>query len=391
MSSLPVHAAISVLDLDVTKRCNLQCKYCFKNETVSPLGCRMPLRTALTAADWLIEASLGARHLNINLMGGEPLLEWVMVQQLVPYAKRRASQFAKTIQFGTTTNLTLIDPHVIAFSKRWGMGWHCSIDGIPRVQDTQRPFVGGAGTSRAAERGARQVLGYRPACGRATILPENVSSIYESVQYLYSVGFRGFAFALADEPRWGRRELLEFHRQWTRVTDFQIECFRRGEVITVAGIDYVVRAHVAGRQEQTCGAGRGMALIDARGDVWPCNRWDGADLESQSGGQWKFANIFERGFNHKLHVALLERDHFTHQRASCRRCSARPICGGGCPAANLTSTGDIYTQHRAMCEMTRVLYAEGLRFYDTLKAEGNALLLKTFKKENTNGNAARSS
>lgn len=96
--SLPQHMAVTVLDLDTTKNCNLRCGYCFKSETVFPGASRMNLDTAMTAIDWLIAASYGADQLWVNLFGGEPLLQFPLIRQLVPYAKRRAAAHGKAIR-----------------------------------------------------------------------------------------------------------------------------------------------------------------------------------------------------------------------------------------------------------------------------------------------------
>jgi|GEM_PF-4927639 len=72
--SLPRHMAITVLDPDVTKRCNLRCRYCFKSDRVQPDAPDMTLDTAVAAVDWLLAASYRAGELWVNLFGGEPLL-----------------------------------------------------------------------------------------------------------------------------------------------------------------------------------------------------------------------------------------------------------------------------------------------------------------------------
>jgi len=167
----------------------------------------MPLQVALTAIDWLIEASQDVRALNVNLIGGEPLLAWPLIERLVPYAKRRAAQFGKRVQFGITTNLTLVDRRMVEFSRVWGIGWHCSIDGVPEVQNAQRPAADGGPSAPAVERGARLILAVHPtACARVTVCPESARRLFDNFLYLERLGFVTFAFALAEEQRWRARE-----------------------------------------------------------------------------------------------------------------------------------------------------------------------------------------
>jgi uncharacterized protein len=162
----------------------------------------------VAAIDWLIAASYNAGQLWVNLMGGEPLLRFPMIKKLVPYAKRRAAAHGKAIQFGCTTNLTLVSQEIADFFRQWGMGWHCSIDGPPEVQDRQRPGVGGAKSSDRAERGVQYVLKDRPgAMARATLTPALVRSMFKSVLYFEQQGFNSIGFALADENDWTESDL----------------------------------------------------------------------------------------------------------------------------------------------------------------------------------------
>jgi len=378
--SLPTLMAINVLDLDATKACNLRCTYCFKSDNVRPRAAHMPLEVAMGAVDWLIEASLGAPQLWVNLLGGEPLIAWSMVKCLVPYAKRRAAQFGKGVQFGTTTNMTLLSPQVIEFARRWGMGWHCSVDGIPEVQNAQRPGLHGLPSAERAERGIPLALGHRAlAMARATITPRLAHTMLDNVKYFYNKGFRSVGIAAADEPDWSGPELDEWDYQLGLIADYAIETYRAGEPLDFAGFTFITQMLISGEERQFgCGAGRGTVGINERGDIWPCHRFDGADLDSGSAGQWRMGNIFEAGFHHELHRALLDRDARSCKTAECASCSAARICAGGCPAANLQTTGDIYRQHPNTCVLVRSLHGHAVRFYETLRAEANPHFVKQF-------------
>lgn len=380
--SLPTQMAVTVLDLDTTKNCNLRCTYCFKGETVYPGAKRMPLEIALAAIDWLIEASMDADELWVNLMGGEPLLAWQTVRLVVPYAKVRAGRAGKSVQFGTTTNLTMMNAEIADFADRWGMGWHCSIDGAPRVQDTQRPGVGNRPSSAKAERGVPFVLQYRPgACARATVTPELADTVFESLLHFERLGFSEFAFAIADETKWEERHFRTWDGQWAQIADYVMQRYRKGDPVSVAAFDYMIENHIKGdahRIRYSCGAGRGMVLVDHVGDIWPCHRWDGADHDSGGNGAWKFGNIFNPGWNEKLHTAMLRRDRFASYKPACATCPLERTCAGGCPASNLVTTGSIYWQDYATCETLRIVYRHALAVHDRLLADANPRFMEKF-------------
>jgi uncharacterized protein len=86
-------------------------------------------QVAFDALVWLLYASGPIENVNVNFMGGEPLIRFKLIQRIVPFAKRRAWQMGKTIHFGMTTNGTLVTDKVVEFWKKWGMGFHTSIDG----------------------------------------------------------------------------------------------------------------------------------------------------------------------------------------------------------------------------------------------------------------------
>ncbi len=373
--------AVTVLDLDTTKNCNLRCGYCFKSEHVYPGASRMNLDTAVAAIDWLIAASYSASELWVNLFGGEPLLQFPLIKQIVPYAKRRAAAHGKSIQFGCTTNLTLINEEIASFFRQWGMGWHCSIDGPPEVQDKQRPGVGGAKSSEKAEQGIRYVLADRPgAMARATLTPRLVNSMFDSILYFERQSFVSMTFALADENEWTDDDLREYDRQMGLIREHvRDNWYRKGIDREFGAFDYIVRAQISGEQaQQQCGVGRGMVLIDEHGDIWPCHRMDGADLDSGGRGAWRFGNIFEDGFNHLMHQAFLDKDRWAAYKPGCSLCPMQKICAGGCAAANLVHTNSLYYQDYTSCEAARIAYKHAVLLHDELVAEQNPLFMKKF-------------
>ena len=158
--SIPAIRNVHSLDLDVTEACNLACIYCFKWRK-QPV--HMDEATAKNAIDWLLEAS-GAFNgeLKVNFMGGEPLLRFDLIRKIVPYGKCRARQLGKSLHFGCTTNCTHLTDEMMSFWRRFGMGFHCSIDGIPEVQNANRPILGGGPSAPAVEKNVPKILAYRP-------------------------------------------------------------------------------------------------------------------------------------------------------------------------------------------------------------------------------------
>ncbi|MBN2020674.1 MAG: SPASM domain-containing protein [Sedimentisphaerales bacterium] len=374
--SLPVVGmAISSIDLDVTVRCNLACDYCFKEKNDAD----MSLETAQDAICWLIFASQNARRLLVSLIGGEPLLRFDLIKKLVPFAKRRAYQHNKAIHFGITTNGTIMSDEIIEFWRKWGIGFHTSIDGVPVVHDRHRHFRNGMGSSHLLERNLPRILELRPqTTARATVLPDTVEYLSQSFEYLLGLGYGSVAFVPGALPEWDGRAREEFGRQFEIISNRMTEHFREGRYIRVKYFDEGCKALASGKKprlgDPVCGAGRGMVLIDVNGDIWPCHRWS-----KRTEKEWRLGSIYEPNFNYSARSAITE--HRTAERMErCRDCEALFLCSGGCPAEDLEDTGSIFERHRRGCDLMVTLAERVIRFHDKLLAERNPLFMKTYYK-----------
>lgn len=384
-ASLPRLAPITNIDLDVTEGCNLRCAYCFKGPKSTK---DMPLSVAKAAVDWLLEARGHGCDLQVNFMGGEPTLRFHdLCVPLTLYGKRKARGLGVQITFTATTNLTLVTPEMVEFWDRWNSGWLCSIDGTPETQNTQRPFADGGPSSEAVERGARLILSTRPHLpARSTIHPSNVEDMAKSFRHLVSLGFRRVMMAFADPEAWAAATLEMLDSQMTEIREEVIGHFRAGEKVTFAAFDALVQEIILPETEgfvtwalpSSCGAGRGMAMVDPDGNLWPCHRFNGADRDAGAQGAFCLGNIFGE-FNHDLQRVFLDRDHAQHRKRMCATCKADRICGGGCPAANLQQTGDIYTVHSGSCAMFDIFHRQSSALHSVLMKENNPLYREHLK------------
>ena len=198
---------ITTIDIDLTVDCNMRCVYCFKEKRQET----MPKRVAFDAIVWLLYASGTARELFVNFMGGEPMLQFDLIKELVPFGKRRASQHGKSVQFGMTTNCTLVTDEVVAFWKKWGMGFHTSVDGIPEIQNCNRPLASGEPSSPLVEQAVPKILAYwNNATARCTITPESVRHILDNYKYFRSLGYTEIAMVPSDGKDWNEQSIRQF-------------------------------------------------------------------------------------------------------------------------------------------------------------------------------------
>jgi uncharacterized protein len=366
------------LDLDVTEGCNLGCVYCFKNELKGPT---MTLETAQRALEWLLEASGPQRSVNVNFMGGEPTLKWSLIRDFVIWARRRGASVAKDVSFSMTSNLTLWTDEIRAFVDEYGFGVLMSIDGCPEVQNGQRPAKNGKPTSATVAHWARSMLSTRPRSqARSTVTPKYVHLLFESMKYLHELGFAEVAIASASYSEWTPGHMRTLRSELTRVVSYIEDEYRHHRDFNLSVWKYYIKRLVHPRRtsqavridHQPCGAGKGYLMVDHVGDIWPCHRFDGADQDAGTNGKLRLGNIFKPGFNHELQRTFLDFDHLKDNKERCQHCPVLEICGGFCPAANLSSTGSLYTPHDAFCDWSALLYEAATDLYDRLAGSGLA-------------------
>jgi uncharacterized protein len=164
-----------------------------------------------------------------------------------------------------------------------------------------------------------------------------------------------------------------------QVAEAMIEEFRNGIFVDVKGIHEYMKAPKRKKRERfQCGAGRGMALVDVHGNLWPCHRWN-----KQSEGAWKIGNIYEH-FDENARKPLQNGcpDEFIPER--CNECEALNMCHGGCPAENLEESGLPFTMSSNKCDLMVALAKAGKHTYDVLYSEKKPTFMKHYQSEKSN-------
>ncbi len=375
--SIPAIRNVHSLDLDLTEACNLACIYCFKWQK-KPV--HMDEATAKNAIDWLLEASGNfSGELKVNFMGGEPLLRFDLIQKIVPYGKCRARQLGKSLHFGCTTNCTHLTDEMMDFWRRFGMGFHCSIDGVSEVQNANRPMLGGGPSSGAVERNVPKILAYRrEVMARATITPKSVRVLLESAKYLAGLGFRSMTFKAAVNCDWKPEDFDALRSQDEKVGQFYIDALVAGKPIQVEELRHGILAihSVQMNSRFPCGAGRGVILCDPRGNLWPCHRFG----PHQCGGQFRFCHLGEP-FNDRLRNVFLNYNVMEDSRVGCGTCPAALACRSWCYAECVDSTRTFYDPGSQYCQVVRILHEQVLRLHDWLRSNRQDILRELVKEE----------
>jgi uncharacterized protein len=148
---LPDHFPLQTIVLNVTNQCNLSCQYCYEfgeDKIATPDGKPkfMEWETAKTSVDYLFAEAQGRKSVHITFFGGETLMNFPLLKRVVEYARSRAQELGKVIDFSLTTNATLLTPTIIDYLAQNAVGVTVSMDGPKEMQDKFRIFSNGRGS-----------------------------------------------------------------------------------------------------------------------------------------------------------------------------------------------------------------------------------------------------
>ena len=336
-------ATVRDIALFVSQRCNLRCVYCYGAGGEYGRRGMMDEATALRAVDWLIRPSEDHDKLRISLFGGEPLLNFPLMQRVVEYARKRGAEVGKSFRFNVTTNGTLLDDEKIAFFKTNNIYVSVSFDGPSDVQDANRPFRNGKGSyDRVSANIARLLRGIPRAnvyC-RATLHGSaDPARVAEAIRGL---GASMWLVTEASPPILdGHTGVEDDAREPSRVIELvQAEAIRAlaaiknrdweglKEIDRFSGFAQVLE-YVMYKQRRPffCGAGRTYLGVSTSGDLFPCHRFAGLD-------EYKLGSIFDGNVDSRGYQASP-----TGDGGPCSECWAKYYCGGGCVYDHLARTG----------------------------------------------------
>jgi uncharacterized protein len=347
-------SAIKSMCLHVAHDCNLRCRYCFA-ATGDFHGERMlmPLETGKRALDFLMEHSGTRQHLEVDLFGGEPLMNWDVCKRLVGYGRELERRYGKIIHFTITTNCVALDNDKIEFINREMHNVVISLDGRKEVHDALRPTVNGNGSFDIILNNAKKLVagrGGKEYYIRGTFTRENLDFL-EDVKALVGYGFDQISIEPAVLPDDSPYSLLPEHIgrigvEYDVLADYYIEA-RKSKDTWFNFFHFMfdpdggpcLRKRING-----CGAGTEYVAVTPEGDIYPCHQFVGMT-------DWKLGNLVNGIHRADLQASFLGCNVCT--KKICKNCWAKYYCSGGCMANAALYGGALETPHEISCELMR--------------------------------------
>jgi uncharacterized protein len=380
----PADFPLNTVVLNVTNKCNLACTYCYEygeDKIVDTQYGKAPKfmseETAEESVEFLLAESKGMEVAHLTFFGGETLLNFPVLQRTVAYARRRAAEEGKRIEFSLTTNATLLRPDVIRWLAENDIGVTISIDGPKPVQDGLRVFHNGKGTYDVVLPKIKELLRVhrtRPIGARVTLTQKNLDVLDIYRHLTEEIGFWevGLAPVTTQDHRdysispEGKDRMLE---QFEQLAAEWLECALRDQHHGFTNVtDTIEEIHKGVSKAYGCGAGLGLLGVSTDGDVALCHRFAGSPEHT--------IGSVTAGVDREKQGEFLV-DHHIAAKTDCHTCWARPICSGGCYHEAHVRYGDSARPNLHYCNWVRSWTHTCLTIYGAL-AEKNPAFLARF-------------
>ena len=342
---------VKALCLHVAHTCNLNCSYCFASQgKYQGERALMSFEVGKQAFDFLIKNSGTRRNLEVDFFGGEPLMNWDVVKQLVAYARSIEKQYNKNFRFTFTTNGVLIDDEVIDFLNKEMHNVVLSLDGRKEVNDHFRKNYAGKGSYDTIVPNFQRLVekrGGKDYYVRGTFTHNNVD-FTNDLFHMADLGFTELSmepvvcppddpYALTEE------DLPKLFEQYEILAKEMIRRKKEGRGFTFYHYMLDLKNGPCIYKRITgCGSGTEYMAVTPWGELFPCHQFVGDP-------KYSLGNIWDGVTNTAVQDQF--RSCNAYARPECKDCWAKLYCSGGCAANAYHATGNINGIYKYGCEL----------------------------------------
>ena len=344
---------VKALCLHIAHTCNLNCSYCFASQgKYHGERAIMSYEVGKRALDFLVENSGKRRNLEVDFFGGEPLMNFGVVKDLVAYARSIEKEKGKNFRFTLTTNGVLVDDDVIDFANRECANVVLSLDGRKEIHDRFRvDYAGNGSFDRIVPKFQKfvEARGGKNYYMRGTFTHANPDFL-KDIQQMLDLGFNELSMepvvcASGDPSELTESDKAIVMEQYEKLAELMIKRRREGKPFTF----YHYMIDLTGgpciyKRISGCGSGTEYMAVTPWGDLYPCHQFVGDE-------KFLLGNIWDGVKNTAI------QDEFAacnvYARSECRDCWARLYCSGGCAANAYHATGSVKGIYKYGCDLFR--------------------------------------
>ena len=344
---------VKALCLHIAHDCNLKCKYCFAEEgEYHGKRSLMSVEVGKKAIDFLIKNSGSRKNLEIDFFGGEPLMNFDVVKEIVEYGRSLEKEHGKNFRFTMTTNGILLNDEIADYINKNMHNAVLSLDGRKEINDKMRVRAGGQGSYdnivpkfvKMAE--DRNQMDYYV---RGTFTRNNLD-FAKDVLHLADLGFKQISVepVVTDEKEdyaIRREDLPVIFEEYEKLAKEMIKRKEEGKwfnffhfMIDLTG------GPCAHKRLVGCGSGTEYLAVTPEGDLYPCHQFVGQE-------EFKMGSVFEGVLRQDTRRNFEGLNVYT--KPACKNCWAKFYCSGGCAASSNNMHNDLITPYDIGCEMQK--------------------------------------
>ena len=360
---------IKALCINIAHDCNLRCQYCFAGQGgYGQWRMLMSFDVARRAVDFLIAHSGPREHCELDFFGGEPLMNWHVVQQTIDYVHKQEKKHGKKIKMSLTTNGLLLDKEKVKYLTDNHISLILSLDGRKEMHDRMRPGVHGEGTYDEIVKNLQYCVANRKGeeyYVRGTFTRYNMDFTTDVIDMLD----KGFP-AVSMEPVVGEdtadysikeEDLPRVKAEYDRLAKLFIAREEEGRPFFFFHFNMDLwKGPCLPKRLRGCGAGHEYLAVVPNGDIYPCHQFVGRE-------GYVIGNVYEGLKNFKMMRDF--RMNHVFSKPECVECWAKFFCSGGCHANYEAFAGDIHKPFHITCEIQkkRVECAMMIQAYNEMK------------------------
>ncbi len=346
---------VKALCLHVAHDCNLKCKYCFAEEGEYH-GKRSLMSTEVgkKAIDFIIANSGNRRNLEVDFFGGEPLMNFEVVKEIVEYGREQEKLHGKNFRFTITTIGVLLDDEKQKYINENMHNVVLSLDGRKEINDFMRPRAGGQGSYDLIVPKFQKLADSRNQTDyyvRGTFTHHNLDFSKDIFHFADDLGFKQVSVepVVADSTEdyaIQEEDLETIYKEYEKIAEELYIRHKTGEkdfnffhfMVDLTGGPCVAK-RLSG-----CGSGTEYMAVSPEGDLYPCHQFVGQP-------EFKLGTVFEGIKNNEIREEFANCNVYT--KPDCKKCWAKFYCSGGCMANASHYAGSIMGTYDIGCKLQR--------------------------------------
>lgn len=352
--------------LHLTNNCNMSCRYCYVDRKNIK---DMSMETARKAVDTAALMTPKGDSAGIIFFGGEPLLHKDIIYETIEYARWKEDEALCYFHYKVTTNGLLLDDDFLDYSSRSNLFIALSHDGIREAHDKYRRGILGNGTFDRITHNAKKLLDVRPyAPVLMTVNPDTVKYYYESVKFLYNLGFRYIICSLNYAADWSENDMEELERQYKLMADFYYELTLSEEKFYLSPFEVKISSHINRENycQERCELGKKQISVSPDGYLYPCVQFVGEKIYS-IGSVGAGIDEVKRGTLYRLNEK---------EKDTCESCEVKGRCNHYCGCLNKQATGFIDSVSPVLCAHEKVIIPIADNLAGRLYKKRNAMFIQ---------------